>query len=124
MLYKEFFLEKENRKYIKYENSSELKRVFQFLCKKDSIAKMISSCNNDRPALEGVIEDIEKNFPVGPDFDIKDDYFLRNALGSIVKYIISDFGYEVYIQREINKGTHIKSATVYKLNQEKVRKSL
>ena len=91
MLYKEFFLENENRKYIKYENSSQIEEVFKFLCKKDSIAKMISSCNNDRPALEGVIEDIEKNFPVGPDFDIKDDYFLRNALGSIVKYIISDF---------------------------------
>ena len=71
-----------------------------------------------------VIEDIEKNFPVGVDFDIKGDYFLRNALGSIVKYIISDFGYEVYIQREINKGTHIKSATVYKFNPKKVRKSL
>lgn len=124
MGYKEFFLEKENRKYIKYENSSQIEEVFKFLCKKDSIAKMISASKNDRPALEGVIEDIEKNFPVGVDFDIKGDYFLRNALGSIVKYIISDFGYEVYIQREINKGTHIKSATVYKLNPEKVRKSL
>ena len=124
MGYKEFFLEKENRKYIKYENSSQIEEVFKFLCKKDSIAKMISASKNDRPALDGVIEDIEKNFPVGVDFDIKGDYFLRNALGSIVKYIISDFGYEVYIQREINKGTHIKSATVYKLNPEKVRKSL
>ena len=124
MDYKDFFLEKENRKYIQYENSSKIEKVFQFLCKKDSIAKMNYANKNGRPALEGVIEDIERNFPVGPDFDIKDDYFLRNALGSIVKYIISDFGYEVYIQREINKGTHIKSATVYKLNPEKVRKSL
>ena len=103
--YKEFFLEKENRKYIKYENSSQIEEVFKFLCKKDSIAKMISASKNDRPALEGVIEDIEKNFPVGVDFDIKGDYFLRNALGSIVKYIISDFGYEVDIQKDIHKGS-------------------
>ena len=122
--YKEFFLEKENRKYIKYENSSQIEEVFKFLCKKDSIAKMISASKNDRPALEGVIEDIEKDFPVGPDFDIKDDYFLRNALGSIVKYIISDFGYEVDMQKDIHKGSYIKSATSYKLNTAKIRISL
>ena len=79
MMFEDFFLEKENRKYIKYENSSELKKVFQFLCKQDSIGKMISSCENDRPALEGVIEDIEKNFPVGADFDIKNDYFFKKC---------------------------------------------
>ena len=124
MGYKEFFLEKENRKYIKYENSSQIEEVFKFLCKKDSIAKMISASKNDRPALEGVIEDVEKNFPVGPDFDIKDDYFLRNALGSIVKYIISDFGYEVDMQKDIHKGSYIKSATSYKLNTAKIRISL
>ena len=124
MGYKEFFLEKENRKYIKYENSSQIEEVFKFLCKKDSIAKMISASKNDRPALEGVIEDIEKNFPVGADFDIKGDYFLRNALGSIVKYIISDFGYEVDMQKDIHKGSYIKSATSYKLNTAKIRISL
>ena len=124
MGYKEFFLEKENRKYIKYENSSQIEEVFKFLCKKDSIAKMISASKNDRPALEGVIEDIEKNFPVGVDFDIKGDYFLRNALGSIVKYIISDFGYEVDMQKDIHKGSYIKSATSYKLNTAKIRISL
>ena len=124
MMFEDFFLEKENRKYIKYENSSELKKVFQFLCKQDSISKMISSCKNNRPALEGVIEDIEKNFPVGADFDIKNDYFLRNTLGSIVKYIISDFGYEVDMQKDIHKGSYIKSATSYKLNTAKIRISL
>ena len=124
MLYKEFFLENGNRKYIKYENSSQIEEVFKFLCKKDSIAKMISASKNDRPALEGVIEDIEKNFPVGVDFDIKGDYFLRNALGSIVKYIISDFGYEVDMQKDIHKGSYIKSATSYKLNTAKIRISL
>ena len=85
---------------------------------------MISASKNDRPALEGVIEDIEKNFPVGVDFDIKGDYFLRNALGSIVKYIISDFGYEVDMQKDIHKGSYIKSATSYKLNTAKIRISL
>jgi|GEM_PF-2869563 len=33
IVFEDFFLEKENRKYIKYENSSELKKVFQFLDK-------------------------------------------------------------------------------------------
>ena len=63
MMFEDFFLEKENRKYLKYENSSELKKVFQFLCKQDSIGKMISSCKNNRPALEGVLlKTLKKNF--------------------------------------------------------------
>jgi hypothetical protein len=33
MNYKDFFQEPENRKYIKYENVSEVENVFNFMCK-------------------------------------------------------------------------------------------
>ncbi|WP_041225783.1 hypothetical protein [Dehalobacter sp. CF] len=124
MSYKDFFQEPENRKYIKYENVSEVEDVFNFMCKPESIDKMIMSCGQNRPALEGIIEDIELNFPISTNFDIDKDYTLRKALGSMIKYIISDFGYEVNIQKDISKGSHIKSATHYNFNQAKAKKKL
>ena len=124
MNYKDFFQEPENRKYIKYENNSEVESVFNFMCKPESIDKMQMSCGQNRPALEGIIEDIELNFPISSNFDIEKDYTLRKALGSMIKYILSDFGYEVNIQKDISKGSYIKSATHYTFNQAKAKKKL
>ena len=55
---------------------------------------------------------------------IEKDYFLRKALGSIVKHIISDFGCEVNVQKNISKGSYIKSATHYNFDQSKATKRL
>lgn len=64
------------------------------------------------------------NFPISANFDIDKDYTLRKALGSMIKYILSDFGYEVNIQKDISKGSYIKSATHYTFNQTKAKKKL
>jgi len=122
--YKDFFQEPENRKYIKYENIKEVENVYNFMCKPERIDKMIMASNQNRPALEGIIEDIELAFPRVPNFDIQNDYFLRKALGSMVKHIISDFGYEINIQKDISKGSYIKSATHYKFDESKAKKRL
>lgn len=124
MNYQDFFKEPENRKYVKFENNREVENVFNFMTKPEIIDKMIMASEQKRPALEGIIQDIEAIFPLSPDFNLKEDYTLRKALGSMVKYIISDFGYEVNIQKDISKGTYIKSATHYSFNQLKAKKRL
>lgn len=124
MSFKDFLLEPENRKYQKYEDNKEVESVYNFMKRPEIIDKMILSTENNRPALEGIIIDIENNFPKSPEFDIENDYTLRKALGSMIKNIISEFGYEVDRQKEISKGSYIKSATYYKYNKDKVKKRL
>lgn len=124
MRYEDFFDEVENKKYIKYKDNTVVKAVFQFIDEPESIEKMILSTEQNRPALEGVIEDIEAKFPASLNFDLANDYTLRKALGSMVKYIISDFGYEVNTQKNISRGNHMKSATHYKFNSSKATKRI
>lgn len=124
MKYEEFFNKIENKKYGKYKDNMTVKSVFEFISKPENIDKMIISTNQNRPALEGIIEDIEIMFPNDSNFNIETDYTLRKALGSIVKYVLLDFGYEVSCQKNISKGNYIKSATQYIYNPEKAIKRL
>ena len=124
MDYKDFFQEPENKKYNRYESNSTVEAVFNFMAKPESIDRMIAACEQKRPALEGIIESIEGEFPSNVNFDLEKDYTLRKAMGSMVKYILADFGYEVNIQKNISKGHYIKSATHYRLNSEKAKKRL
>ena len=124
MSYKDFFKEPENKKYIRYETNPIVKDAFEYMSLPENIDKMIIATNNNRPALEGIIEEVEKKFPNSLDFDLENDYTLRKALGSMVKYILSDFGYEVNIQKNISKGSYIKSATNYVYNAEKATKKI
>ena len=124
MKYEDFFNETENKKYVKYQDNSVVESVFKFVAEPESIDKMILSTNQNRPALEGIIEDIEAKFPNSLNFDLDNDYTLRKCLGSIVKYIISEFGYEVNTQKNISKGSYVKSATHYTFNPEKATKRI
>lgn len=124
MNYNDFFQEPENKKYNRYESNSIVEAVFNYMAEPESIDKMIQASEQNRPALEGIIEDIELKFSSSVSFDLEKDYTLRKALGSMVKYILADFGYQVNIQKNISKGSFIKSATHYKLDPQKAKKRL
>ncbi|SFD41344.1 hypothetical protein [Clostridium uliginosum] len=83
----DFFNQQENRMYIKYESSYLTPKVFYFLCEPVNIYNMIETAKLNRPALEGVIPEIEKFFETG----MPEDMF-KQMIGRMVKFIIRDFG--------------------------------
>lgn len=124
MNYNEFFELDENKKYQRYIDNKTVEKVFSFLCEARSIDLMITATDNNRPALEGIIEEIETRFPMSIEFDLENDYTLRKALGSFVKYILFDFGYRVNKQKNISKGSYVKSATYYSFDEDKATKKV
>lgn len=124
MDFNDFFEETENKKYGKYKLNSTVSDVFSFLMKPESVDKMILSSHDGRPALEGVIEDLEKKFPNGPEFDLKKDLHLRKMVGSMVKFVLRDFGYEVNVNKAMSKGSYIKTASQYRYNPARATKRI
>lgn len=124
MDYNDFFEQEGYQKYRKYEDNPLMKKVFEFFIMPKNISEMIRACNNNRPALEGVVKELEIKFPPTQGFDFENDKFLKQAVGSMVKYIIGFFGYEVNIQKNISNPGYFKSATHYKYNESKAEKTL
>lgn len=124
MNYNDFFKLDENKKYKRYIDNKTVSSVFDFLCEPRIIDLMITASENNRPALEGVILEIESQFPISNEFDLEKDYTLRKALGSFIKCILYDFGYRVNKQKNISKGNYIKSATHYTYDEEKAIKRI
>ena len=124
MNYNDFFKQKGHQKYKKFESNPVMQEVYEFLTVPKNISEMIRACENGRPALEGVVKKLEVKFASTQEFDIENDRFLKQAIGTMIKYIIGFFGYEVNVQKNISNPGYIKSATHYKYNENKAEKKL
>lgn len=115
----EEFIEKNTtyKKFGKNKEAETAKSLFNFMSKPENIDKMLLANDNGRPALEGILSEVEKNFN-NEDFDIENDNFTRQFIGVMVRDIINDFGYIVdrtELSRQKNiKSKFITSATHYK----------
>ncbi|WP_027186919.1 hypothetical protein [Desulfovibrio cuneatus] len=122
MSFDDFFNSNDYAKYQKYRNSRAIEQVFEFLESPEAVDKMIIATEHGRPALEGVIDEVENK--AGQNFDITNDMFLRQAVGSYVKFVLEPFGYDVHRQKPLNKGKIITSATSYTFVEGKQKKRL
>jgi hypothetical protein len=75
---------------------------------------MIHASEVDRPALEGVVKELEAKFPPTLQFDFQNDELLRQTIGRMVKYIIEFYGYKVNKNIPIENPGYFKTATNYK----------
>lgn len=125
----EEFIEKNSmyKKFGKNEAAKTAKSLFNFMSKPENIDKMLMANDNGRPALEGILSEIEENFN-NKDFDIENDNFTRQFIGVMVRDIIKDFGYIVdrtELSRQKNiKSKFITSATHYKKVPEEAIKTI
>lgn len=122
MSFENFFQLVENSKYQKYNNSRKVEKAFDFINEPESIDKMLIAISYGKPPLEGIIEEIEALN--GPGFDIENDTFLRQAMGSLVKYTIAPFGYVVNGVRGLARGKIFKSASCYEYDENRAKKRL
>ncbi len=122
MSFDDFFNSSEYGKYQQYQNSRTVEQAFNFIQSPEAIDKMIIASQHGRPALEGIVEEIERL--AGPHFDISGDKFLRQAVGSFIKFTLVPFGYAVEKQKTLNKGNIFTSASSYIVDGNKQTKRL
>jgi len=108
-----YFLEPGNRRFKALSDNPDLAKVYSFMASEDSVALMIEASDNHRPALEPIIEAIEKTFPFTEDFNILLVHRHRQILGSFYRYILQAYGYYPSRSLKLRKGHYIKTATIY-----------
>ena len=107
-------------KYKKFENNKEADYIFtNILSKNENIIKMIDMSDANTPALCACLPEIYNYYYSlnSPTFDLLNDYFARQALGTMVKFILEPFGYLKNSPKEIPKNYQpsiISSAMTYK----------
>lgn len=111
--------------YRKFESITLFQELHNWLWKPDTIAKMMDAVKFERPAIEGVVQDIEMDFS-GDDLCYDDD-FLKKAVGTLIKYVLGHFGYMSSKQKNISKGKEAKwftSGMHYEFDPQKERMRL
>jgi hypothetical protein len=127
MLTFEKFIE-ENPRCKKYSENKTARSLFIFMSEPENIDKMITANNKGRPALEGILSEVENKFNKKNEFDIEKDVFVRHTIGIMVREVLKEFGFvvdrtEINRQKNIN-AKYIKSATHYKYNKNKAKKKI
>lgn len=73
-------------------------RVFEFIASTGSVQKMIASTENGKPALAGIVHELEERyadcegFPLnheGPDKNVKN----RRNVGWMIMFVMREYGY-------------------------------
>lgn len=101
--------------YNKYINSTEAMAVFNFLKLEGSKNKMIESTKNGRPALEGVVEDLENIFKNNQKFDFNKDE-VKQCIGKMVNEIMADYGYVPDEDMQLKGTIFFKGVMKYQKN--------
>jgi len=102
--FNEFFEQTENKKYQKYQITNEAIKVYEFLQKR--IDWLISSItNHKKPALQGVIVDLENLLKdmLGWSETKKDNFFIT-MIGAMVRFLVSEHGFIV-----LNNGISLRN---------------
>jgi ABC-type sulfate transport system substrate-binding protein len=89
------------------EDKVQVEAIFNFLYKNKEA--LLTSTNHKRPALEGVIEAIEKTFP---NFDLN-KHQNRQVLGSMTRFIMGYLGKYPVRSKALKKGSYLKTALYY-----------
>lgn len=89
----DFFNEPKFKRFQKYIGDKTLENLYEYLENKTTVTKMIDSTKNNKPALLGIIKEIEENYI--PKLKIKkDDSLKKQLIGSMISFILAEYGYE------------------------------
>jgi len=118
MLYSNFI--QANPTYKQLESDPTIEAVYDYLSLPNSVYEMIEACKRGKSALSGVVVELEKMFPDLLQVLPNNKNFIKQAIGVIIKHILSSFGYAptkpVRIPR--NLSNFFSSAHTYELREE------
>lgn len=92
-----------------------------YLSSPDCVWVMVQASEAGKPALSGVVKELENRFEDRFDFHNPTN---RRMIGSMIKEIIYDFGFRRTSQRLVSNSSYFSTASVYKLEEEKVEKTV
>lgn len=93
--------------YQRFQPVKSFQELHNWLWKPESIVQMLDAVKFNRPAIEGVVIDIENIFGTRDDMTFTDD-FTKKATGMLIKYILEHFGFVSSKQKDISKGKGAK----------------
>lgn len=88
--------------------------IFHWLCAENQVEKMIESTQNNRPAMEGIIEALEKQFNESNGLNLLENMRHRQIIGSMIRYIMGHYHYFVSSSKPLRKGCYIRTAIQFK----------
>ena len=73
-------------------------RVFEFIASPDSVQKMITSTENGKPALAGIVHELEERFADCDGFPLNHEGLGKNAknrrnVGWMIRFVMREYGY-------------------------------
>lgn len=95
--------------------------VYRFLSSPHSIWAMAKASENSKPALTGVVKELENKFTGS--FDL-DNPMNRRMIGSMIKEIIHDFGFRRKGQRLVSNSSYFTTASYYELEEDKAKRKI
>jgi len=95
--------------------------LYQFLSFPERIWSMAQASEVGKPALNGVVKELEEKFEGHLDFD---NPVNRRMIGSMIKEILYDFGFRRKGQRMVSNSRYFTTASFYEFDQAKVQKEV
>ncbi|MBI4855858.1 MAG: hypothetical protein HY818_03840 [Acetobacterium woodii] len=126
MSYVDFFTKDTYRSlYNNFKNEPLVEAIYNFVFCDTSAVNMITSTKNGRPALEGILFEVELFLQIAVDYNINSlldnnvpSDSLKQCIGTMAKDVMELYGYETEFSPSralpINGGKFIKSASRYK----------
>ncbi|URJ48735.1 hypothetical protein [Paenibacillus polymyxa] len=113
-------------KYKGYEENCTVKDIYNWLSLPQRIAQMVQTCEQGKPALEAVVEELERAFDLRLDFSFdvgidEKNQFHKQMVGAMIKEILWDFGYIQTLNKRFSarvNSKYFKSGMIYKFNPE------
>lgn len=117
--YNDFLLE--NPRYRGYSDNQDVKELFDFIETPTSVVKMIIALTNERPALAGIVHEVEELY--GEKLNLDTNKAMRQLIGIFVRYVMSFYGYEPAEQKRLSRTRYFVTASHY-LKTGSVKKSI
>lgn len=113
LIFENYFMEPASFRFKAFAGNKRIKEIFNYMINEISIKKMIICSVEERPALEGIIENLELMYPFDESFDLFSNMKHRQILGSMTRYIMGHYDYRPGKAKKMKKGRYIKTAIVY-----------
>ena len=100
-------------RYSKFNTHRSAENLFQFLCRLDVIDRMMIINDYAKlSALDGVVQEIEDQFAITPDFSLEKNLDARQMVGAMIKFILEPFGYISSPENRIS----VKNSKLFRLS--------
>jgi len=110
-----------NRRYRALLKNSAFVQIFEFLSKPESIDNMAHACQKERPALYGIIVELESLFDEQLEALSQSDSFnlFKQAIGSTINFLLIPYGFRINKQRTLPNSRFFSTSMHYKLLTDK-----